>query len=95
MWLFPRARPHEEHELIFPEMLNHSERLHEAIKKSAATNASLLDDTTRKSLDQVQRSQDVILAVKTVIGRMEAGDAFDTVEKAMDLVSRQDHEDDS
>lgn len=95
MWLFARPCSHRAREPLAPEMVSHSERLHEAIKQSANTNARILDNTTKKSFDQVQRSQDVILTVRSVVGRLSAGDALDTVKGAMDLVSRDSDETDN
>lgn len=92
MWLFTRACPHREREPLAPEMVSHSERLHEAIQKSADNNLRILDKTTRKSLDQIQRSHDVILTVKSVVSRLAANDALDTVEGVAELVSRDNDE---
>lgn len=92
MWLFTRACPRREREPLAPEMVSHSERLHEAIKQSAHTNARILNRTMQKSLDQVQRSHDVIIAVRAVTDHLRKGDALDTVEAAMNLVSRKDND---
>lgn len=92
MWFLGSAPPRPP---VVPcvEKVDHGERLHKAIKQASATNVKMLENTTRRSLDQIEETASIIEMLKRVVATIPV-DAANTAEDAAKLVSRDKNEDD-
>jgi methyl-accepting chemotaxis protein len=65
-----------------------SKDLDDQLRDALRRHKEASDRVVTKSLDQVQRSADVTIAVKSIIRRVEETAAADTMEEAYDLIRR-------
>lgn len=86
MWLIGSTPPRKPVEPC-AEKQDHSERLHQAIKQASKTNVKMLENTTSRSLDQLEEAASIIQEVKRIVSNISV-DANVTAEDAAKLVSR-------
>lgn len=93
MWLI-RSTPPRTPVRPCDEKQDHSERLHEAIKQASKTNVKMLENTTSRSLDQIEEAASIIQEVKRIVSSISV-DANVAAEDAAKLVSRNRDDEDN